>query len=314
MIDMIIAASESVKKDASDIFNLIVRSTLTLDTIQGMAKHTLLCLLANAMHRHQTEGHNFIDHALVRKDSVASKVCSIAGSDTDSFREFMRIQGHDLFHLLSTESITDIANALTGVTNVKLENELFGKKGEAKFVYQVITFPAAAIDRWPPGVVGISSVILGIPLVICMAEAMDAKGMAEDAETIVEMYTVLLKLLKENTKIIDRELLLKIRETLGSSIALALGFNERYSSYDTESHKSMKLIVANYNQDYLTGLSIGTLVKKKVAMDVDVEAAAKKRLRSIANIGDLMSAIREARVLADKKMQPVPQSVMMVNP
>jgi phage gp16-like protein len=91
------------------------------------SRFVLLCLLANAIHRKQVNGHNWITEDTSRNNTPAKKATSIAAAESGAFAEFMARYGHDLWHFLNDSSLYSAADHLTGHVPVKIvKSVLYG--------------------------------------------------------------------------------------------------------------------------------------------------------------------------------------------
>ena len=169
-------------------------------------------LIANAIHRTRSDGHNWYTLDTRVRGTVAYKACAVAGKRTRDMRVFMEAHGHDLFHYLTNESLFAIANALTGETPAApvaaFVYDNHDRNGDA--IHTWVVLGDAACDRWPVGVLGKSSLILGLGYLQFTINSIASKILIPNAPDIVASIKSVQDTMDDEK--FDRETLLMMRE------------------------------------------------------------------------------------------------------
>ena len=169
-------------------------SELLIAKMGENADLSILALFANAIHRHGRDGHNWLTASVVDKASVAYRSLAVAGAKRDDFAKYMAVNGHDMWHHLGTDALNVVCSAIAGkavdgekdplklTKDVKTMTGVTYKRGT--HVAQIFGPGDAAIDRYPPGVLGKAALITGIDAVVDMMTSVTAKVNVECAGAI----------------------------------------------------------------------------------------------------------------------------------
>lgn len=230
--------------------------------------------VANALHRVATTGHNWFTDAAGRRGTPTNRLLSTAGADRDIFEDFMAREGHDIWHFLSDATLADIASAVTGESEIKLNAGYEYRESEVSdgnmTISEVIQISQAAKDRWPVGTVGISALILAIPLIRDMITQLAVRsGHPIDSNTDKLLGKITSALSKSG---VDRDTVLELRDVLQELAAIAYGFNEGlYTSDDSNrNYTSLSTYVSRDQVGRLHGKMIGNWAKSTAIQDASI--------------------------------------------
>lgn len=234
----------------------------------------MTAVIANSLHRVATTGHNWFSDAAGRRGTPTNRILAVAGADRDLFEDFMGREGHDIWHFLNDPTLTDFANIISAESDVRLEEGYEYGDGQVSdgshTISGVVQVSQAAKDRWPVGTVGISALILAVPLVRDMITQLCVRsGNAMNANTDRALAKIASKLGQPG---VDRDVVLRIRDILQELSAIAYGFNEGlYSTDDT--NRNYASLNAYANRDpvgKLHGKMIGNWAKGTAIQDASI--------------------------------------------
>ena len=240
-------------------------------------------VIANAIHRTRSDGHNWYTADTRVRGTVAYKACAVAGKRTRDMRVFMELHGHDLFHYLTNDSLFAIANALTGVTDaIPAAGFIYDNHDRVgTAIHTWIRIGDAACDRWPVGVLGKSSLILGLGYLQFTINSIASKIMIANAPDIVDSIKNAQSIMDDEK--FDREALLTMRDKFGYVIAVGVGYASAFPDLaeKIETQPSVSNFVSNQLAGFMNGSALAKTVK---SIDVSDEAL-------IAAIGTLITAV-----------------------
>jgi len=242
--------------------------------IMAGARNVLLMLIANALHRIQSNGHNWITDARGMENSVASRAIGVAGAEKNAFVPFAAMYGHDLWHFLSDRTLYAMATAFTGENaHAAISTEPIQYNGVDYAVgvalHTVINAGQAAEQRWPPGKIGTAAIVNGLTALAGMINALAMKAEFQNAGWF-ESVIVRLKsdVVQREGNVVD---FVRAKAVLGEVMAKAVGFMDADATGADRQAKlpSLNGFKKSYEAAYISGLGLG-----KVCKEVDVNTAA----------------------------------------
>lgn len=254
------------------------------EVVASSGRHVLHCLIANAIHRHVTEGHNWITEAANRPNTQTSRCLAVAGADAIPFRAFMTTHGHDSLHHLSTASMNDIATALcpdseNAQRTVRIDVNYIGVNVSGRRIDDIFKVSEAASNRWPVGVMGKSAVILGLSATNAMIADISTVVKFSSSRTITGGIDRLSQTVKSST--FTRDNLAAIRIVLPEVLAVAYGYvrARRMRAYDNKA--SLDAVKEQNLAAYATGEALATAIERS---PVHSDAVSSSVLNALARI------------------------------
>lgn len=208
-------------------------------------KFTVLCVVANAISRNQTKGHNWYSDTSVNSTTPGGKALAVAAGDISEFADFMQTNGHDLFHFLSDETLERFCNFITGYetakTNIELtvDSTVYPVGTEIENLFNV---EDSAKDRWPPGELGLAGAILAprvfkATIVDIFTRKPDLKG---DTDAILDALTDYEKIVSADDFTRARAIIIK--NVMKKSFAFCYGYITVFSDYEERFKKNASLV------------------------------------------------------------------------
>lgn len=237
---------------------------------------SILSLCAQYLHRALTEGHSW--YSEFKKGSPTHKALQVGGASVEQLAEFQAIMGHDLWHILTDQSLNAIAYGLAGEIDIILEANYLIEGipvGAGATLKNVMKTPASATDRIPFNVAGLSSIILGLPLLVSMAEFISFRTDADQLPEVRNLLATCLEAIEGAN--VDRACILAMRSAVGPVIAIAVGMSSATAATNeyVEAHASLGSFAARFPLEVLRGSGVGNALK---SVDIDkskvIEAAA----------------------------------------
>jgi hypothetical protein len=285
--------------------------------VAGQGSLATLAWIANAMHRARMDGHNWLTSAAAKKGTAANAALGIAPLVREEFASFMEKVGHDLWHFVPDATMEAWTNALCGMHKLTLTNavdfgaDTFGPGEVDVGVY--LKVPDAAKDRWPVGLIGISSIILGMDAmgyaISCMATRLTVESSAGLQTAIKAMRDAI------QTPNMDRSAMITIRQSLEPSIAFAAGLvnginpaGELFSG-----HPALNAVGVRNPTYYGSGENVGKFLKGLEQNDELIASALTGQLQTLGTsimvslntvgtrLPDLDPSMIKVSILAAKK-------------
>jgi hypothetical protein len=215
----------NLEKAANRIYSATKDDPRAAAAIAGQGSLATLAWIANAMHRSRMDGHNWLTAAAAKKGTAANAALGIAPLVREDFAAFMEKVGHDLWHFVPDAVMEGWTDLLCGMRKVSLDHDVtFGADTFTHGDFDVGSYlkvPDAARDRWPVGLIGISSIILGMDAmgyaISCMSTRLTVNSSDDLQQAIKAMRDAIQK------PDMDRSVLVTIRQSLEPSIAFAAG-------------------------------------------------------------------------------------------
>jgi len=189
----------------------------------GESRYVILCLIANAIHRKQNEGHNWFTKNGNVKGTNTHRALAIGGEFVEGFARFMDRGGHDLWHFLTDKTLVDIADAVTGTTD-KIVVGAFTYNGAnivGHKISEVFEIGSAAMDRYPPGIMGKGAIMVGLMMLRAMIVYISMKVVIDDVGILINAIDVEAAIV---AGIDDRKRLMDKKDKLQKTIVMAYGF------------------------------------------------------------------------------------------
>lgn len=252
---------------ADQIWSLVGSNARSMAKILPDPAHAVVSLCAQYLHRSANEGHAwYTEH---KKGSTTHKILAVAGAQVELFAEFQEVYGHDLWHVLSNDTVTSIAMAVVG-ENRLLVNDGYVINGvvveEGTTVEDVVKVPDATKDRLPAGIVGLSAMLLFSPLLSAVLDIIGYRVSLTNLANVRGLASQLQARMSEAD--FNRPRLLELRDSLAVMVAVCVGIGSTSASVSDfiEAHQSL-VSFANRNELYvMRGKTIGNALK---TIDID---------------------------------------------
>jgi hypothetical protein len=309
---------------ADVVYKTLVDNPEVLAGILGNSDLVIMALVANALHRKQSDGHNWFSGQGASPGSASYRLLGIAGGKKAEFDKFMRSWGHDLWHFCPDEVIYKLAdmvcgNFLTGYPWVVAANdgenavfEYAGRNVAGQEIQDVLKMPDSTTDRWPPGTLGVASVLKGLDAVSAMLVAISVKCSVKGAEELVSQVNSL-RISIGDTQLTRSELS-ELRGHLGKTISIGYGFLKADSSYAVTAGNSPAL--EKFASNYPTELATGTALYKLLGgVDATQESSSgfvsslmNEVIRSIAGASTVSEELPEILAPREALIAHVPMT------
>jgi len=188
------------------------------------SKYVVLALIANAIHRQKLNGHNWYTDKTNVQRTETGRCIAVAAEDRMAFGIFMSRDGHDLWHFLNDPSLCAVADTITGVNKIVINNDFIynGINRRGDHVHTFIDVGDAAIDRWPPGQMGIASLMKGLDACSIMITDITSKVAISNTAAIL----VAIKRAKEivSAKELGRPEMLTYKDSLTDLVCTSYGY------------------------------------------------------------------------------------------
>lgn len=255
----------------------------------------LMAVVANAIHRVTTNGHNFITKDIGDPNTAANSAVGVAGPNRSEFENYMKKFGHDGWHHFSDSLLYKLAGIITGnelddngeaVEDGDLKvfgpgTTVGGIAVEGQKVHMVLKLGEAAKDRWPVGTLGVSAAILGCNYVISMLNTICLKVQVDEATIVVSGISKIQNMLEEG---VERSVLLDLKSKFSGLFAIAFGYAQRSSSGAAmvAKHPSITAFCKSQVQYVTTGIDLGKVIDDLEVDVVGVKAAISAVLAAAA--------------------------------
>lgn len=244
-----------------------------------------LMIIANALHRETCAGHNWLTAAARKRATPTARASMIAGPYRDALLDFAdrNNTGHDLWHYLSDKTMRAMACALTGAVTHIIPNPFTwsGEKYDDPNVdfASIVSLPESATDRYPSGLAGKSALITGLTFMREMSATIALRTAGVSIEKVTGSVDMMMAIMDDGY--FDRTIMLEMRTTLRSSIAIACGFvaYDRDGSNRIDAVVSLAKYVAEDVSSKVTGKALAEFVSSR---DFNREGMAKM-INSVMN-------------------------------
>jgi len=261
------------------------------------------CIVANAVHRDQNSGHNFYSNKADQKRTNTYRAVKVGALFLDAFVPFMKVFGHDLYHLLSTECIYAAADAIVGVAIIQIPAAVTvnGYISDGSLpLNEAIGISESASDRWPIGSVGVAAVVVGMREVAAMLDSIAARATIAALSDCKRFTSRLLTVLTDGH--INRGVLMSLKRALKSVIAIGVGYAQSVSiGNDPEvQYRSLKAYLVDATADKNMGREVALWVR-----DTKIDA---KRMSSLLDTMATTLATKLATVNTQLGADPDPKA------
>jgi hypothetical protein len=247
---------------------------------------SLLAIIMNALHRLKFLGHNHFTEEGKKRGSETYKLLGVAGAARIAFEDSMARIGHDLWHFIPDTQLQQIAGALVGESPAVVDAgyDYMGSVVPADGVelHTLLSMPQSATDRYPPGTVGVSALILGLELLVAMVDTIATKASSFNDGGISPAANALKAVIAEED--LERDVVLELRTSLTDVIAFAYGFGAAFNDM-TDFLEKYKSLTALSERSYLRanrGKLLGKWVKELSADSAGMLASVNTALATIA--------------------------------
>lgn len=256
---------------ADAIWEAYVTDPVAASALAPNAALASLAVIANALHRHMSEGHNWFTDAASVRGSPTAKCLGVAGGSREEFTQFMERWGHDLWHFLSDRSLSAVAGWMVGEPELPLDRgyAIQGFVSVAPYpqfnLSDVYKLGEAARDRWPPGTIGISALILCFPLIVSMLQGITVRVQDVNTGAVVgrlESISATLKTAKP-----ARADMLSAKNAMQGITSIAYGYATTVGSTTVDRYKSLAAFANRAPMQVEQGTLLGQWSKGKTIID-----------------------------------------------
>jgi hypothetical protein len=247
-------------------------------SIATQGQFILNSLIANGIHRAQNKGHNWFSEKGMdsRKNNPTARTLAVAGAEAPNFRLYMEEAGHDGNHSLSDETLEEICDALTGKEHpykvVTAPNTMYlGEEVTGVRICRIYPMDEAAIDRWPPGVLGKSSLVVGVGMMQAMLIDMGTKAKIENTGHVSMYISNITRSLKDYDG--NRDSFRRLENALGESISVTYGYVSETGIIDELQYQAFKKHAERYPAALAAGKSLANAIALATPHKEAVEGA-----------------------------------------
>jgi len=250
-------------------------------------KHVALAIVATAMHRYMVDQHNWLTNLTRKAGSVTNKITMVAGADRTEFIDFMETVGHDVWHMLSNETLIRVCDAVTGVTEAIVVSPGVNDGGEplgyfynsvnvvGDDICDIIKLNDGATDRWPVNGLGKASIIVGTNLIRMVVIEISSKALIDNLSTVNSSFEAIKTYIADSD--LSRAEVLNLKEALGPMIAKAYGFLNQNSATEDFANTSPALV--NFVKTLSVDVAFGAVFAKRFREVVTDPMAVKEMIK-----------------------------------
>lgn len=252
--------------------------------IQGNSRNLLLAIVANAIHRSQNEGHNWLTASANDRSSMTFRALAVAGAHKDEFSKFMHNHGHGVLHHLTTETINRLADAITGEDEAVVRDEALVYNDaliNGTAMHLVFPMTESARDRWPVGQMGKAAIIVGLDEVSSMVSDIVSRLSVANSGALSVRIGLMRNAMAEAVAM-PRPDLLAIRAVLSEVICIAFGYVEESGGHVAFNHPAVANLAKTNSASTNLGSSLYDAVAKAPANREAVAGAIGAALERIA--------------------------------
>jgi len=245
-----------------------------------------LCLIANAINREGTGGHNWYTDTTSKSATVGGKALAVAGADVEEFGSFMSMFGHDLWHLFPDNLLYKMAAVITENSACETNAAIQYRGSEwavSTPVASLFKVEDAAKDRYPPSQLGRSAAILcsrvfRFFVVDIMSRVPGEATLCDQIIAVLDDYNAIVS--KPTFTRADAQ---KVKKNMGKIFAFAYGYASAFpADFERfEKNKSLGAWAAQEDGELAVGSSVGKWAKGKDKDDTMMASVAKAALESL---------------------------------
>lgn len=236
-----------------------------------------LALVANAIHRSQVKGHNWLSDTTAKTASPGGRALAVAGGLVAEFEDYMSRVGHDLWHIFPDTTLYAVAGAMTGYEPATLMVGIeYGGVDIARgtLVSEVFKLDDAAKDRYPPSELGKAAAILGSRVMKCALTEINVKceGNVEEHQECMASLDAYSNLVSAGD--FTRANAQTVKQVMGTSFAFCYGVVMADAKYEElySKNKSLKAWADQNAGDSIIGNVVGKWCKSRDARDEKINS------------------------------------------
>lgn len=243
------------------------------EIISSVSKYVLFAFFAVGIHRATCALHSWYTAETLKPGTNTYRAGAVAGADKEEFRKFMKSYGHDLIHHVSDTTLDEILDALSAVndnskaTKFTSTFEYNSVDVNGKALHEVIVLGTACTDRWPVGVMGKGSLVLGIKNISSMLSSIMMRVKVPNGDKVIVALSKLLELIVGKGATSD--IVKKCRQSMTSIVCFATGYCVQAAVLQLDDSSAIGALVKTNQQDFSTGKSLADSI---IAAPIHTEA------------------------------------------
>ena len=187
-------------------------------------------LIANAMHREITGGHNWFTRTATNSDTESNRCLGVAGGLKERLKPWMAKNGHDTWHHLSHAGMTKVARILCKDNTVEGYERFVAPRGfvvggkpvGGTHLSDLLLVQDATKERYPLSMSGKAAIMTGLDAAASMVHAVSSKLQISNAAQLAPAITTLANAVSAYEG--ERSVITRLRATLAPVISFARGF------------------------------------------------------------------------------------------
>jgi len=254
----------------------------------------LHALFANALHRAFCNNHSWITADMFRANSMTRRCLGVLSADLTAFTAYMEKRGHDGNHHLTTDSLSEICDAISGFDPAVVVNSprhYAGRDIANTPVHEILTVSESAIDRWPATQMGKSAMIVALNLVGAVYVHLSGILKIDGADLIAAGANGIAAHLKAN--VVTREKMKMADTALAHLVSVIYGYACHVSILDPDRYAALKSHANRDPASEASGRALAGNVLKAVPNNQAVVQAVRSSLISMAQAISSVAAILE---------------------
>lgn len=272
------AASEEATEISQKFLSLWSENAVMREKANQQNGMILMAVLANAIHRKQKEGHNWITAEMDTPSTPAHRALDVATTaQIDAFSSFMSRHGHGLLHFLGDICLYDLADALSGENPAEIGENIVvsgSEKAAGTQLHRIYVLNEKATKRWPPSVFGGAALHIALsvgPVVI--------QNLASKIHINAAVLTTRMARLKTQLNGMDRANLTATAAAHESMTAMLIGYASELEQCERILKGKRALDKFSSHPSYALGIAVAKVVKSRA----DNEAASAKQISAMAD-------------------------------
>lgn len=277
----------------NEMVTIMVTSGEEKARIATAGRRSLQCLLCNAIHREQNEGHNWFTDEAAKARSPTGKALTVAGAEIDALRVFMAARGHDEFHHLEDRPLEHIATAIAGsgaATLPDIDIDYAGNNVRGSPLRAVFYIGEAAIGRFPAGILGKAAIMICCQMTNGMINHIMAKVLVGGAGGLTTVVNTVSRAIAAAT--FTHAQLLAIDASLADIVALTYGYCTEAGLIAEDDYPAYQ----NHAKRAVGAVASGKALAQSVMAAIPNKAAVEGGI--IANLGTIATAFNAVAALS----------------
>jgi hypothetical protein len=209
---------------------------------------------------------------------------------------FMEKHGHDGNHHLTDQSLSDICDAIAGISGARcadVDRDYAGRNIRNLPVSHVLRVCQSATDRWPATQLGKASMIVALMLVEAMYTHLSSVVLVKGADMIASAAASMADWLKTNE--IDRTRLKLADSMLAHLVSNVFGYTCHAGIVDEDRYLALKSHANRHPSSMASGKALAVAIMKTSPHAEAVAAAVRSSLAHMAT-----SIANTSRALGDQ--------------